>query len=76
MLNLDRNDCNILVKNQFIEDGEKTKVKRTLVPIDHGLSIPDTLAVCSYDLYWLSTSQADAPFSAKSLEYIENIDVV
>lgn len=30
-----------------------------LVPIDHSLSIPDTLNVCSYDLVWLSYSQAE-----------------
>jgi len=46
-----------------------------LVPIDHGLSIPDSLAVSSYEIAWLSFSQATVPFSKESLEYIEGIDV-
>lgn len=46
ILNLDRNACNILVRR------ENNSLK--LVPIDHGLSIPDSLAVSSYDLAWLS----------------------
>jgi len=37
LLNLDRNECNILV--QKIDDSYK------LVPIDHGLTIPDSLAI-------------------------------
>ena len=54
ILNIDRNEGNILVK---IKIDKKTRRKvRTLVPIDHGLCIPDNLAVCSYDLAWLSWS--------------------
>ena len=53
---------------------QKRVLKRRLIPIDHGLSIPDTLAVCSYDLVWLSFAQAERPFSEKSLEYIRSID--
>ena len=45
-MNLDRNACNILVQRK--DDGYH------LVPIDHGLSIPDSLAVSSYDLVWLN----------------------
>merc|ERR1740139_308984 len=44
ILNLDRNNCNILVAQSA--PGETL----TLVPIDHGFSIPDTLSVCSYEL--------------------------
>lgn len=47
-----------------------------LVPIDHGLSIPDTLEIITWDLVWLNFAQADQPFSLKSLEYIENIDIM
>ena len=50
--------------------------KRRLIPIDHGLSIPDTLAVCSYDLVWLSFAHAEQPFSEQSLEYIRSIDIM
>ncbi len=63
--NLDRNACNILVSEDHT----------TLIPIDHGLTIPDSLEVCTYDLAWLSFPQADEPFSAKTCEYIESIDV-
>ena len=54
ILNLDRNECNILVRTK-INPKTKKKVK-TLIPIDHGFSLPDTLAVCSFDLAWLSWS--------------------
>lgn len=46
LMNLDRNSCNILV--------QKTGDKHTLVPIDHGMTLPDNLEVCSFDLVWLS----------------------
>jgi hypothetical protein len=46
------------------------------VPIDHGLAVPDTLEVCSFDLVWLSYAQAERPFSPKSLEYIRNINIM
>lgn len=65
--NLDRNAANILV--------DKTEEGYKLIPIDHGLSIPDTLNVSSFDLAWMSFSQAELPFSQKSLDYIQNIDV-
>ena len=46
LMNLDRNACNILV--------QKKDDEYRLIPIDHGLTIPDSLAVSSYDLAWLS----------------------
>lgn len=42
---------------------ETGKEVKKLVPIDHGMSIPDSLEICSYDLVWLSFDQADQPFS-------------
>lgn len=53
LLNLDRNECNILVKKKL---NKKGTVVRKLIPIDHGLSIPDHLSICSYDICWLSWS--------------------
>jgi len=47
-----------------------------LVPIDHGLSIPDTLIVHSYDLVWLGYSQAEEAFSEEALAYIRAIDTM
>jgi len=57
LMNLDRNEQNILVntitksvhKNGKVITGKTFK----LTPIDHGLCIPDNLSVCSYDLCWL-----------------------
>lgn len=43
ILNMDRNEANILVLDNF-----------HLVPIDHGLSIPDCLDISEYDLCWMS----------------------
>ena len=68
ILNLDRNECNILVRNT--KDAKTQRRKKILVPIDHGLSFPDTLAICSYDLVWLSWSHAAEPFSEKTREKI------
>lgn len=73
ILNLDRNECNILVKNKV--DKKTGKKVRKLVPIDHGLAIPDNLSVCSFDLVWLGWSQAEKPFSRRSLKFIESLEV-
>jgi len=60
-----------------IRPDKKTKRNvKTLVPIDHGLSIPDSLAVCSYDLAWSSWRQAELPFSGRTLRFIESIDIM
>lgn len=57
LLNLDRNDQNILVQKVFRKVDRNGVMKKvpvfSLVPIDHGLCIPDNLAVCSFDLCWL-----------------------
>ena len=87
MLNLDRNNCNILFQQTDVDSfydepmhdycGCTSCKGRKLIPIDHGLSIPDTLAVCSFELAWLSEglSKAEVPFSAQSLAYIEALDI-
>lgn len=66
LFNLDRNSENILV--------QRVGQEYRLVPIDHGLTLPDTLEVNSYDITWLSTSQAEEPFSQKSRDYIAALD--
>jgi len=58
-----------------LEDRTNPGIKRRLIPIDHGMAIPETLEICNYDLIWLSYSQAEKPFSEKSLSYIRSIDV-
>lgn len=65
--------CNILV---CCDKGHENSFEKfRLVPIDHGLSIPDTLSVNSYELAWLSFEQASLPFSQKSLDYIRSLDI-
>ena len=39
--NLDRNDANILVR----KERSKTQTKYYLIPVDHGMSIPDNLEI-------------------------------
>ena len=46
-----------------------------LIPIDHGMSMPDKLEITSWDLVWAEWPQAEEPFSEKSHTYIKNIDV-
>ena len=45
------------------------------MPIDHGLTIPDSLEIQSFDLAWSSFDQAYEPFSEESLAYIKNLKV-
>ena len=73
LCNLDRNECNILV--QEVTNPLDGQVSHKLIPIDHGLSLPDSLEICSYDLAWLSYSQAEETFSQKTLEYIKSVNV-
>lgn len=66
ILNMDRNEANILVVKN--ENGYK------LVPIDHGLSIPDSFEISDYDLCWMNWPQAKEPIRQECLDYIENMD--
>lgn len=47
ILNMDRNVANILVSKDM-----------ELIPIDHGLSIPDCFAICREDLCWMDWPHA------------------
>lgn len=69
MFNLDRNSENILVQRSSTEN------QYTLIPIDHGLTLPDSLELCSYDVIWLGFDQASEPFSQRTLDYIQRLDV-
>ena len=73
LLNLDRNECNILVQEVRSPFTGQSALK--LVPIDHGLTLPDSFQVSSYDLAWLSYSQAEEPFSERTLDYIKSLKV-
>lgn len=67
ILNLDRHAGNILVKKHD-RHGEAAE----LVPIDHGLCLPEWLDDPYFE--WLHWPQASVPFSEPELEYICNLD--
>jgi len=73
LLNLDRNACNILVQNTV--DPITKETRKRLIPIDHGLTLPDSLAIQSFDLAWLSFPQAEEAFSEKTLQYISKLNI-
>lgn len=65
--NMDRNTGNILVRR---EEG-----KTQLIPIDHGLSIPDVFEIAEYDVCWMSWPQVKQEITWESECYIRNLDV-
>jgi len=73
LLNTDRNDANILVTKKRKKDGDPDYF---LIPIDHGMSVPDCLEINPFDWCWMDWRQAKEPFSQRTLDYIKKIDVV
>ncbi|KAL0714590.1 hypothetical protein Bca4012_021569 [Brassica carinata] len=69
VLNLDRHAGNMLVKNESCYNGVGAA---ELVPIDHGLCLPE----CLDDPYfeWLNWPQASVPFTDAELQYISDLD--
>jgi len=65
IINLDRNDGNLLVT-----DSKRPK----LIPIDHGLSLPDRLEVYTSDVVWMDWPQAKKPFAQAELDYIRSLE--
>jgi hypothetical protein len=67
ILNCDRNEGNILVrkvgKDQF-----------SLIPIDHGLCLSDSLSICDYELCWSIWPHVEQPTDEKLQEYIATLD--
>lgn len=66
IFNNDRHGGNILVTRP-------NGTEKTLVPIDHSISLSDTLSTSWFE--WLFWPQAKVPFSEEELEYIKNIDL-
>eukprot|EP00929_Paragymnodinium_shiwhaense_P010096 TRINITY_DN11458_c0_g2_i1.p1 TRINITY_DN11458_c0_g2~~TRINITY_DN11458_c0_g2_i1.p1 ORF type:complete len:594 (-),score=137.49 TRINITY_DN11458_c0_g2_i1:289-2070(-) len=64
--NMDRNEGNILVC--------KTKDKYKLIPIDHGLTLPDRLEILYSDVCWMNWPQAKMPFGPAELAYVANLN--
>lgn len=70
LLNLDRHAGNILVKKHERENYAVGAAE--LVPIDHGLCLPEWLDDPYFE--WLHWPQASVPFSESEAEYISNLD--
>lgn len=45
-----------------------------LIPIDHGLSMPDNLEIYEDSILWMSYPQSKVPFSEEELKFIEEIN--
>lgn len=69
ILNTDRHAGNLLVRKL---DGVGQFGQVELVPIDHGLCLPESLEDPYFE--WIHWPQASIPFSDDELEYIENLD--
>lgn len=67
IFNTDRHGGNLLVRKVEERFGEVE-----LIPIDHGLCLPETLEDPYFE--WIHWPQASLPFSDEELEYIEKLD--
>lgn len=76
LLNIDRHAGNILVKNppSFVQGahGGATSTPLDLVPIDHGLCLPEQLDDPYFE--WLHWPQSSLPFSDDELAYVASLD--
>ncbi|XP_059445548.1 phosphatidylinositol 4-kinase gamma 5-like [Corylus avellana] len=71
IFNTDRHAGNLLVRKL---DGVGRFGQVELIPIDHGLCLPETLEDPYFE--WIHWPQASIPFSEDELEYIKNLDPV
>ncbi|KAL2546590.1 Phosphatidylinositol 4-kinase gamma 7 [Forsythia ovata] len=71
ILNTDRHAGNLLVRKL---DGVGRFCQVELIPIDHGLCLPESLEDPYFE--WIHWPQASIPFSDDELEYIENLDPI
>ncbi|XVE78591.1 hypothetical protein DITRI_Ditri13aG0158300 [Diplodiscus trichospermus] len=69
ILNTDRHAGNLLVRTI---DGDGGFGQVELVPIDHGLCLPENLEDPYFE--WIHWPQASIPFSEDELEYISHLD--
>ena len=68
MLNCDRNSGNVLAsRNEY--------GRLELIPIDHGLSMPEQLEITRDSWVWLHWAQSREPFDPFTLRFIQQIDV-
>ncbi|KAK4789503.1 hypothetical protein SAY86_016807 [Trapa natans] len=71
IFNTDRHGGNLLVKKL---DGSGMFNKVELIPIDHGLCLPETLEDPYFE--WIHWPQTSIPFSEDELKYIEVLDPI
>ncbi|CAA2959165.1 phosphatidylinositol 4-kinase gamma 7-like isoform X1 [Olea europaea subsp. europaea] len=71
ILNTDRHAGNLLVRKL---DGVERFGQVELIPIDHGLCLPESLEDPYFE--WIHWPQASIPFSDDELQYIENLDPI
>jgi len=71
VVNMDRNDGNVLVAPAKSKRGAS---KYQLIPIDHGLILPDRLEIIEEDIVWMSWPQAKEPFSVESINYVQGLN--
>ncbi|OIW02217.1 hypothetical protein TanjilG_31966 [Lupinus angustifolius] len=71
ILNTDRHAGNLLVRKL---DGNGTFGQMELIPIDHGLCLPESLEDPYFE--WIHWPQASIPFSEDELAYIGNLDPI
>ncbi|PON46419.1 Phosphatidylinositol 3-/4-kinase, catalytic domain containing protein [Parasponia andersonii] len=71
IFNTDRHAGNLLVR---LLDGNGRFDKVELIPIDHGLCLPENLDDPYFE--WIHWPQASIPFSEEELEYINKLDPV
>lgn len=69
ILNTDRHGGNLLVKKH---DSMGTFGQVELIPIDHGLCLPEALEDPYFE--WIHWPQASIPFTEDELTYIKNLD--
>ncbi|KAI3696186.1 hypothetical protein L1987_79196 [Smallanthus sonchifolius] len=70
ILNTDRHAGNLLVRK--VNNGGKFGQQVELIPIDHGLCLPESLEDPYFE--WIHWPQASIPFSEDELDYIESLD--
>ncbi|KAI3817127.1 hypothetical protein L1987_10916 [Smallanthus sonchifolius] len=70
IFNTDRHAGNLLVRK--VNDDVKFGQQVELIPIDHGLCLPESLEDPYFE--WIHWPQASIPFSEDELDYIESLD--
>eukprot|EP01053_Blabericola_migrator_P011438 Blabericola_migrator_1__11437@NODE_67_length_15652_cov_76_134937_g60_i0_p3_GENE_NODE_67_length_15652_cov_76_134937_g60_i0NODE_67_length_15652_cov_76_134937_g60_i0_p3_ORF_typecomplete_len708_score106_77PI3_PI4_kinase/PF00454_27/8_7e18_NODE_67_length_15652_cov_76_134937_g60_i0791410037 len=60
-------------QERALQTVDGTPAKLRLIPIDHGLTLPDCLDITDFDLAWLNWPQSHVPLLPAELEYIDKL---